>query len=287
MALEVCETIAALRAALAALPRPVGLVPTMGYLHAGHLELVRHARAENPSVVATIFVNPTQFNRPDDLASYPRDLPRDLAMLTEGGVDLVFAPSITEVYPPGESTRVQVSQLSERLEGAHRPGHFDGVATVVSKLFNIVRPDVAYFGQKDAQQVLVIRQMVRDLFFPLEIRVVPTIREADGLALSSRNVKLNPEARAAAVTLSRALHAALTAWQAGERDADRLRAVANDVLATNPAVQPEYLSLAEIPTLAELTGQINGGLLSLAAWVGGVRLIDNVLLGNASLDSRP
>jgi pantoate--beta-alanine ligase len=239
---------------------------------------VRRAHAENASVAVSIFVNPTQFDRPDDLARYPRDLQRDLAMLREEGVAAVFAPDASEIYPTGHSTKVHVAGLGDVLEGAHRPGHFDGVATVVAKLFNIIQPTRAYFGQKDAQQLAVIRRMVADLNFPIEIIGVPTVREPDGLALSSRNVFLQGAARQQALALSHALNAARAAWHMGERDADTLRAVANTVYDAAPGVQPEYLSLAHPETLEELHGSIQRGLLSTAAWVGGVRLIDNVIL---------
>ncbi len=277
--MQIAQTIAAFRAARAALPAPLGFVPTMGYLHAGHIELVRQARAASGAVAVSIFVNPAQFDRADDLARYPRDLQRDLAMLRDAAVDLVFAPDASEIYPAGHQTTVRVSAIGEVLEGARRPGHFDGVATVVSKLFNIVQPDRAYFGQKDAQQLVVIRRMVADLNFPIEIVAVPTVREPDGLALSSRNVFLHGAVRQQALALSQALFAARAAWQAGERDAATLRATALARFAETPAARLDYLSLANAETLEELHGPIEGGLLSTAAWVGGVRLIDNVVLG--------
>ncbi len=274
----VCYTVAELRKARARLPAPVGFVPTMGYLHAGHLALVRQSKLENAATVVSIFVNPTQFDRADDLASYPRDVPRDLRLLEDLGVDAVFVPSADEMYPPGFKTLVRVQEITEVLEGAHRPGHFDGVATVVTKLFNIVQPDRAYFGQKDAQQVVVVKRLVADLNFPLEIRVVPTVREPDGLALSSRNVRLTPEGRRAAPLLFRALSAARDAWLAGERDAERLRERVRAVLAKEPRIRLEYVSLAHPETLEELEGEVSRGLLSLAAWIDDVRLIDNVVL---------
>ncbi len=221
----IVTTLADLRTARAALPAPVGLVPTMGFLHEGHLSLVRAARLACASVVATIFVNPTQFGPNEDLAAYPRDLPRDLALLEAAGVDLVWTPTPEIVYPPGYQTWVTVEEVTKPLEGAMRPGHFRGVATVVAKLFNAVQPQYAYFGQKDAQQAAVIRQMSRDLDFPIEIVICPIQREPDGLAMSSRNVYLSPEERRAAVVLWRALQAARIAFQAGERDANRLRAI--------------------------------------------------------------
>ncbi|HHH41164.1 MAG TPA: pantoate--beta-alanine ligase [Chloroflexi bacterium] len=274
----VCETIADLRAARANLPAPVGFVPTMGYLHAGHMALVHRAKQENAATVVSIFVNPIQFDRAEDLARYPRDLPRDMRLLEEAGVDLVFIPSVEEMYPAGFRTVVHVREITEVLEGKHRPGHFDGVTTVVTKLLNIVQPDRAYFGQKDAQQAIVVKQLVTDLNIPVEVREVATVREPDGLALSSRNVLLSPAGRAVAPTLYRALRAAQTAWQGGERDADRLRAIVREELAQEPRIEVEYVSLADLETLRELEGEVRRGLLSLAAWIDGVRLIDNVRL---------
>jgi pantoate--beta-alanine ligase len=276
--MQVASTIPDVRAARATLPSPVGFVPTMGYLHEGHRALVRRARQENRSVVTSIFVNPAQFNRQDDLERYPRDLPRDLSILAEETVDLVFTPDASEIYPPRHATTVRLSGITEVLEGAHRPGHFDGVATIVAKLFNIVQPDRAYFGQKDAQQLLVVRRMVQDLNFPIEIRPVETVREPDGLALSSRNIFLESEARAQALALSRALHQAAQLWRAGERDAEALRAIAHASMGEHEQVRVEYLSLANPDTLEELSGKVESGLMSVAAWVGGVRLIDNVVL---------
>jgi pantoate--beta-alanine ligase len=251
----------------------------MGFLHAGHISLARHARAENDFVGASIFVNPTQFAPAEDLAAYPRDLPRDLRLLEEAGVDLVWAPPVAEVYPRGFQTYVTVEEVTRPLEGAARPGHFRGVATVVAKLFNIFQPDRAYFGQKDAQQVVVIKQMARDLDFPLEIVVCPTVREADGLAMSSRNVYLTPEQRAAAPALYRALCAARDAWQAGEHDGERLRQVMAGVLAVEPLACVDYVSAADPITLAELGDASQGVLLSMAVRIGRARLIDNLLLG--------
>lgn len=276
--MQVCHTVEELRAVRAQLPAPVGFVPTMGYLHAGHLELVRRSRLENAATVVSIFVNPTQFDRQDDLEAYPRDVPRDLRLLEEAGVDVVFVPDVDVMYPEWFATTVHISGITEVLEGAHRPGHFDGVATVVSKLFNIVQPDRAYFGQKDAQQVVVVKRLVADLNFPIEIRTVPTVREHDGLALSSRNVRLSPEGRAIAPKLYQALHAAEEAWAQGERRAEVLRSLVEERLAQEPAIRVEYVSLAHPETLQELSGEIEAGLLSLAAWIENVRLIDNIPL---------
>jgi pantoate--beta-alanine ligase len=259
-------------------PGKWGLVPTMGYLHAGHISLVERARAENDLVGVSIFVNPTQFGPAEDLAAYPRDLDRDLGLLERSGADLVWVPPTEEVYPSGYQTYVDVEEVTRVLEGAARPGHFRGVATVVAKLFHIFLPDRAYFGQKDAQQVAVIRQMVRDLNFPVELVVCPIVREADGLALSSRNVYLTPEQRTAAPVLYRALSAARTAWAAGERDGDRLRQAMRRVLASEALAQTEYASAADPETLTELDLASRGVLLSMAVRIGKARLIDNFLL---------
>ena len=277
--MHVVETIAEVRRIRRAAGGAWGLVPTMGFLHAGHISLARHARAENDFVGASIFVNPTQFAPAEDLAAYPRDMPRDLRLLEEAGVDLVWAPPVAEVYPRGFQTYVTVEEVTRPLEGAARPGHFRGVATVVAKLFNIFQPDRAYFGQKDAQQVVVIKQMARDLDFPLEIVVCPTVREADGLAMSSRNVYLTTEQRAAAPALYRALCAARDAWQAGEHDGERLRQVMACVLAVEPLACVDYVSAADPITLAELGDASQGVLLSMAVRIGRARLIDNLLLG--------
>lgn len=258
----------------------VGVVPTMGYLHEGHTSLARRARTENDFVIATIFVNPSQFGPNEDLAAYPRDLPRDLALLEAEGVDLVFAPaSSAELYPPGFQTWVDLVDLPTRLEGAHRPGHFRGVATVVAKLFNLTRPRRAYFGQKDAQQCAVIRRMAQDLNFDLEIVICPTVREPHGLAMSSRNAYLTPDERARAGVLFRALSAAQAAFRSGERDAAILRRMMSDILAAEPLARPDYVSVADLDTLEEIDGMAAGpALASLAVRFGRARLIDNVIL---------
>lgn len=276
--MHVVQTISDVRRIRRELTGSWGLVPTMGYLHAGHLSLVERARQENDHVGVSIFVNPTQFGPTEDLAAYPRDLERDLRLLEEGGVDLVWAPPVEEVYPAGYQTYVTVEEVTKPLEGAARPGHFRGVATVVAKLFNVFQPDRAYFGQKDAQQAVVIQQMVRDLNFPLEVVVCPIVREPDGLAMSSRNVYLTPEQRAAAPVLYRALCAARDAWLAGEHDGERLRAIMRGVLAAEPLARPEYVSAADPTTLVELGDCSRGVLLSLAVRIGKARLIDNMLL---------
>jgi pantoate--beta-alanine ligase len=275
-------TIQEIRALHAALPpgATVGFVPTMGYLHAGHISLVEAARRENSVVAVSIFVNPTQFGPNEDFTTYPRDPERDLALLTEAGVNWVFTPSVDEIYPPGFSTYVDVRDITRRLEGEMRPGHFLGVATVVAKLFNILQPTRAYFGQKDAQQVAVLRKMVADLAFPLQLVVVPTLREPDGLAMSSRNVYLTPNERQAAVCLHRALSAALSLWRSGERRGSALRAAMQAVLSAEPLARPDYVSVANPLTLEELddSGAATRALASLAVRIGKTRLIDNFLL---------
>jgi pantoate--beta-alanine ligase len=274
----VIENIIDLRSARVGLEAPLGLVPTMGYLHEGHLSLVRRARAECASVAVSIFVNPTQFGPNEDLAAYPRDLRRDLRLLEAEGVDLVWTPTPEIMYPPGFQTWVSVEEVTKPLEGAMRPGHFRGVTTVVAKLFTAVQPDRAYFGQKDAQQAAVIRRMTRDLNFPIEIVVCPTLREADGLAMSSRNVYLNPEERRAATVLSRALFAARDAFRAGENDAERLRQLMAGMINAEPLARLQYVSCAHPDTLEELNGRVTRALLSMAVYVGKTRLIDNVVI---------
>lgn len=278
--MQVFTRIAEVRAAGAGLTE-IGLVPTMGYLHEGHLSLVAQARAQCATVAASIFVNPTQFGPNEDLSRYPRDLPRDLAMLEAAGVDFVFAPAPSEMYPPGFGTMVEVHGVTDVLEGAVRPGHFAGVATVVAKLFNIVQPTRAYFGQKDAQQSVVIRKLVRDLAIPVEIVIAPTVREADGLALSSRNSYLTPAQRAAAPAIFRALSAARDLFDAGERSAEPLRQAIRHVLETEPLMEIDYVSVADAASLSELTVVDQTALASVAARLGATRLIDNLLLGEA------
>jgi pantoate--beta-alanine ligase len=276
---RVVRTRSELREALAACPRPLGLVPTMGWLHDGHRSLMQRARADNATTIATIFVNPRQFNEAADFQQYPRNEARDLAICGEEGLDLVFAPPVEEVYPAGFDTLVAVGAVSRPLEGAARPGHFDGVATVVAILFNLVGAEHAYFGQKDAQQVMVIRQMARDLAIPTQVIACPTVREPDGLALSSRNVHLSPRERAAAPVLRRALLAGRDLWAGGERSGDALRAAMAAVLAGEPLADPEYVSVADGLTLAELETIERPALLSLAVRFGTTRLIDNEPIG--------
>lgn len=259
----------------------VGFVPTMGALHEGHLSLVRTAKAQTDVVVASIFVNPLQFGPKEDLTKYPRTFERDCALLEKEGVDLVFAPSAAEMYPPGAVTIVEVKGLTDRLDGISRPGHFRGVTTVVAKLFHIVEPDKAFFGQKDAAQAAIIRQMVRDLNFPLEIVVCPIVREPDGLAMSSRNTYLNPDERRQGLILSRSLQAARKAFDAGERSSEKLIAIGTQIFAAEPAARLDYFSVVDPDTLEPLVRIDRPALLAVAAWVGSTRLIDNVVLAPA------
>ncbi|MCA9930897.1 MAG: pantoate--beta-alanine ligase [Anaerolineales bacterium] len=255
-----------------------GLVPTMGYLHEGHLSLARRARAENDRVAATIFVNPTQFSPDEDLSTYPRALEQDLALLEKEKVDLVFAPTDAEMYPPDFQTEIHLQRVTKPLEGSSRPTHFLGVATVVAKLFNIVQPTRAYFGQKDAQQTVVLKQMVRDLNFNLEMMICPTVREPDGLAMSSRNKYLSAEERKAAVVLNRALTAGETAVSHGERSGDTVRRIMRDIINAEPLARLDYISAADPLTLAELDRIETGVLLSTAVFFRTTRLIDNILI---------
>ncbi|MBI4180681.1 MAG: pantoate--beta-alanine ligase [Chloroflexi bacterium] len=277
--MNVVETIAEMKRLRRELVEPVGFVPTMGFLHNGHLELVRRAKAENSSVVVSIFVNPTQFGPQEDFESYPRDLPRDLAMLETVKTDLVFVPSADEMYPPQFDSWVNVEGVTERLEGAIRPGHFKGVATVVAKLFNIVQPTKAYFGQKDAQQVVVIKKMLADLNMNLEVVTVPTVREPDGLAMSSRNTYLKPDERQAAVVLYQALTLAQGLWRKGEKDAGRIRQVMREFIQQQPlAGKIDYISITNAETLRELDIIKPPAIVLLAVKIGKPRLIDNIVL---------
>lgn len=271
-------TVEELRLARAGLKGSVGFVPTMGFLHEGHISLVEMAKQDCDSVVVSIFVNPTQFGPKEDLTAYPRDLPGDLSKLETAGVDLVWLPILDVIYPSGFNTWVSVEEVSEPLEGAARPGHFRGVATVVAKLFNAVQPQKAYFGQKDAQQVAVIKQMTRDLNFPIDIVVGATLREADGLAMSSRNAYLDPGERKAAAVLFRALQAAKQAYYAGKRDAEAVRAAMRHTIEAEPLAKLLYVSCADPHSLQELEHIKDGALLSMAVLIGKTRLIDNILL---------
>jgi pantoate--beta-alanine ligase len=277
--MQIVSTLPDLRSARLSFSGTVGLVPTMGYLHDGHLSLVRRAREECDHIVVSIFVNPTQFGPNEDLSKYPRDLERDLSLIEPLGADLVWMPTAEMMYPEGYQTWVEVEAMTRPLEGAMRPGHFRGVTTIVAKLFNGVQPNRAYFGQKDAQQAAVIRQMTRDLNFPIEIVVCPIIREPDGLAMSSRNVYLDPGQRKAATVLYRSLSAAKEAYERGERDAETLRQVMKDVLRSEPLAQAQYVSCADYDTLEELETVKRKTLLSMAVFMGKTRLIDNFVLG--------
>ena len=268
-----------LRNARNGLPEPVGFVPTMGFLHKGHLSLVKRACEESASVVVSIFVNPTQFAPTDDLDAYPRDLERDAALLQEAGANLLWMPTPEVMYPPDFQTWVDVEKVTQPLEGEKRPGHFRGVTTVVTKLFNAVQPQKAFFGQKDAQQATVIRQMVRDLNMPVEIVTQPIVRERDGLAMSSRNTYLDSTERQAALVLSKSLAAAESTYEAGERDAQSIRKIMEDIINAEPLARLEYVSCADFKTLDELDFLNERALLSMAVYIGTTRLIDNRVLG--------
>jgi pantoate--beta-alanine ligase len=276
----IVSTLEELRSARPLLDGSVGLVPTMGYLHEGHLSLVRRAKAECRYAAVSIFINPIQFGPSEDLSNYPRDLERDLHLLESEDADLVWTPAPEDIYPSGFQTWVEVQEMTRPLEGAQRPGHFRGVTTVVAKLFNAVQPAKAYFGQKDAQQAAVIRQMTRDLNFPIEIVVCPIVREPDGLALSSRNVYLDPEQRKAATVLYRALNTAQSAYDKGEREAGKLRQIMKDTLVSEPLTRMQYVSCADYDTLQELEMVTGKSVLSMAVFMGKTRLIDNVVLGD-------
>jgi pantoate--beta-alanine ligase len=271
-------TLTELQAARRSFSGTVGLVPTMGYLHEGHLSLIRRAREDCDHVVVSIFVNPTQFGPKEDLSKYPKNLDRDLSLIEPLGADLVWMPTAEIMYPKGYQTWVEVETVTRPLEGAMRPGHFRGVTTVVAKLFNGVQPQRAYFGQKDAQQAAVIRQMTRDLNFPIEIVVCPIVREPDGLAMSSRNVYLDAEERKAATVLYRSLNAARNLYQNGERNAEELRRIMREVIATELLAQMQYVSCADYDTLEELETVSGKTLLSMAVFLGKTRLIDNIVL---------
>ena len=277
--MQLLNTIADVRDVQSRLTGSRGVVPTMGALHEGHLTLVRRARAENDHVFVSIFVNPTQFGPNEDFTAYPRDVERDLKLLEAEGVDYVFLPPVEEMYRPGADTYVDAGPITDRLEGAHRPGHFRGVTTVVLKLLNILKPTRAYFGRKDAQQLVVIRRMVRDLDVDVEIVAVETVREADGLALSSRNAYLSATEREAALCLSSALHLAREMWTRGTRDADYIRRRMLDVIGEEELATPEYVSIAHPETLEELERIHGPALVSIAVRIGRTRLIDNVTLG--------
>ncbi|MCL0034775.1 pantoate--beta-alanine ligase [Dehalococcoidia bacterium] len=280
--MKVALTIPAMKEIRGELPEPVGFVPTMGYLHEGHLSLVRRARGENRSVAVSIFVNPTQFGPQEDFETYPRDIERDLTLLRGEGADVVFLPEAEEMYPADFNSWIVVEGMTEMLEGASRPGHFRGVATIVAKLLNIVQPNRAYFGQKDAQQALVIKKMVADLNMNPQIIVAPTVREPDGLAMSSRNSYLNPEERQAALVLWKSLSLAQQLRSGGEKSADRIRRQMIALIEGEPGARIDYVSIADPESLRELDEIDSPALVSLAVWIGKTRLIDNVILGGVA-----
>ncbi len=285
--MHVVATVRELRALRRAMNGAVGFVPTLGYLHDGHRSLVRAARRRDGHVIASIFVNPTQFGPGEDYERYPRDEERDLAMLQDEGVDVVLLPSVEEIYPKDASTFVHVERLTDGLEGEHRPGHFRGVTTVVAKLFNIVQPQRAYFGRKDAQQLAVIRRMVRDLHMDVDVVAMPTVRESDGLAMSSRNAYLSTKERAAALVLSQALVRVAEVFAAGERNSELLRQAMRDVIAREPLARVDYVSVADVETLQELDTATEPALASLAVRIGATRLIDNTTLPPEEGDQLP
>jgi len=276
--MKIINTIAEIKALRRQISSSLGLVPTMGYLHEGHLSLVRQARAENEVLIVSIFVNPTQFSPTEDYAAYPRDTERDLALLRKERTDFVFMPSVEEMYPKDFNSWVKVNGITERLEGASRPGHFQGVTTVVAKLFNIVEPTRAYFGQKDAQQAMVIKKMVAELNMNVAVIVLPTIREKDGLAMSSRNIYLSPEERQAATILFKALTLAQKLYNKGERNAEYIRQQMVTLINEEPLAKIDYVSIADQNTLEELPTIDRPALTSLAVRIGKTRLIDNILL---------
>ena len=276
--MQIIETVAEMQKVRRSLQGSVGFVPTMGYLHEGHLTLVRRSREANDHTIVSIFVNPTQFGPSEDFARYPRDYPRDFVMLEKEKTDFVYLPTPAQMYPEGYDTWVEVYKVTDRLEGAIRPGHFRGVATVVNKLFNIVQPTRAYFGQKDAQQCVVIWKMVIDLNMNLEMIIVPTVREADGLAMSSRNVYLSSDERQQAPVLNRSLVLAKQIWSAGEHDSAKIRTAMVDLIKQAPLGKIEYISIADALTLRELEKAESPAVISMAVKFGKTRLIDNILL---------
>ncbi|HIJ56670.1 MAG TPA: pantoate--beta-alanine ligase [Deltaproteobacteria bacterium] len=281
--METVRTISDMKLLRQRLAEPVGFVPTMGFLHEGHLSLIRRARSENRHVIVSIFVNPTQFGPEEDFDSYPRDTERDLTLLKQEKADVVFMPEPEKIYPPGACTWVEVEGLTEMLEGISRPGHFRGVATVVTKLFNIIEPTYAYFGQKDAQQARVIRKMAEDLFMNLEIIVCPTIREPDGLAMSSRNFYLKGKERKAALILYKSLQLAQSLWNRGERHAGKIRGEIVSLIESEPLARIGYVSVADTETLQEIEEEIEyEALLSMAVKVGKPRLLDSIVLSGSA-----
>jgi pantoate--beta-alanine ligase len=275
--MKVAESIPEMKSLRKQVTGTVGFVPTMGYLHEGHMSLVKHARAENDCVVVSIYVNPTQFGPSEDFEKYPRDAERDLAMLKKENTDIVFMPTNKEMYPEGYQSWVTVEKLTDPLEGAIRPGHFKGVTTIVAKLFNIVQPTKTYFGQKDAQQALVIKKMAKDLNMNLDVIVSPTIREPDGLAMSSRNVYLNPQERKAATVLFKSLSTAKSMWENGEKNAERLRKEMTSIIQKEPLAEIQYISVADAETLVEIEEVNRPAVVSMAVKFGRTRLIDNFI----------
>jgi pantoate--beta-alanine ligase len=273
------------RAAERASGRRVALVPTMGYLHEGHLALIARARRHADSVVLSVFVNPLQFGPNEDFARYPRDLARDRSLAAAHGVDVLFTPLVEAMYPPGAEIRVVAGETAERWEGSARPGHFTGVLTVVAKLFHLVQPDVACFGQKDIQQVILIQRLIRDLDWPIELAVAPIVREADGLAMSSRNVYLSAEERDKALALHRGLRGAVEAWEGGERAATVLQRIVQASLRAVSGVRAEYIAVVEPQQMRPVKVAPAGTILAVAAWVGTTRLIDNVILGDTACNA--
>jgi len=278
---KIATTVKEIRELRPLLKGTLGFVPTMGYLHQGHLSLVRKARAENSSVIVSIFVNPTQFESDEDLKHYPRNTERDIQMLANENVDAVFMPEVVEMYPPGFGSWVEVGNLSSKLEGASRPGHFRGVTTILTKLFNIIQPDRAYFGQKDIQQAIIVKKMVQDLNMDTKISIQPIVREPSGLAMSSRNARLNPEERQKAGVIYQALKKAEEVWQAGEKDTARIKGAVESVLRSEPLISIDYVSIADAETLDELERIERPAFVLVAVKIGKIRLIDNMLLGEA------
>lgn len=277
--MRIIETVSSVRQVSQQIDRPLGLVPTMGYLHDGHVSLVNRAKLDNDTVAVSIFVNPKQFDLAEDLTGYPRNLQRDIEILEGLDVDLIFVPKVSEIYPKNYATYVDVGEIAHKLEGASRPGHFLGVTTVLTKLFNIMRPDRAYFGQKDGQQAVIVKRLVRDLDFETEIVIVPTIRDDDGLAMSSRNSRLTAKQRKAAAVIHSALSEAIDMWESGVTDSVALRSTVEKVVSTEPLAKLDYVSIADVETLDELNNVGSGAMISVAVWFDDVRLIDNELIG--------
>jgi pantoate--beta-alanine ligase len=282
--MRIIETVSSIRQVSQHITRPLGLVPTMGYLHDGHVSLVNRAKSDNDSVVVSIFINPKQFDLTEDLTGYPRNLQRDIKILEDLDVNFVFVPEVSEIYPENYATYVDVGEMSRKLEGSSRPGHFLGVTTVVTKLFNVIRPDRAYFGQKDGQQAVIVKRLVRDLNFETEIVIVPTVREYDGLAMSSRNSRLTEQQREAATVINRALSEAIYMWESGVTDSVTLRRTVEKVVSTEPLAKLDYVSISDVDTLDELNNVYSEAMISVAVWFDNVRLIDNKVIGGNRLE---